>query len=207
MVYFSSALLGYLLGCINVAYLLVVSRGLEMESVGNGNPGASNIALNFGLKWSVVVAVCDIAKAILAGILAKVLFPEAVCVTAVASCAAVMGHMFPFYMRFKGGKGFASFIGMSFVVDWRVALIALTFGVMLAFVLDYIVAATFSVTCLVPAGVMLMNSAAPYGFIMGFIMYVSTAIILFKHRVNVRAIAAGTEPHLSDVWRKPAKKK
>lgn len=202
MYYIVCVILGYLCGCFNVAYLMARRRGVHIHSVGNGNPGASNVALNYGIIASVLVGACDILKALIPGLLVRTLLPDLKYAVVIITCAVVLGHMFPFYMKFKGGKGFASYIGMCFALDWRVAFVILLIAIGVAFMVDYIVAATCVVTIASPFAMYIMS----YDLVASFIMCGVTAIILYKHLPNFGNMVNGTEPYLSSAFKKPAKR-
>ena len=118
------ALLGYLLGCINPAYLIARARGFDIRSRGSGNAGASNAVITMGKAAGVFSAIIDIFKAWLAVCLATRYF-TALSVGGIpvageiAGVACILGHMFPFFMAFRGGKGFACMAGMILYMDWR----------------------------------------------------------------------------------------
>ena len=105
-------LIGYLLGSLNLATLLAKRRGVDIRAGGSGNPGASNTVTLMGWKAGVLVALHDIGKGILAVWLCAKLFPAVPFSGAVAGVACVLGHIFPFYLHFRGGKGFATYLGI-----------------------------------------------------------------------------------------------
>ena len=107
----------YLLGCSNMAYYVGKVNKVDLTKLGSGNLGASNTTALLGWGSGVLVGIHDIGKAALAVFLAQLLLPELPNVGAVAGVACVMGHIFPFYLKFKGGKGLASFIGMSLILN------------------------------------------------------------------------------------------
>ena len=111
MGYLIAAVLGYLLGTSNMALYLSKIKKVDPRSGGSGNLGASNAMILMGWKAGILVGIHDIAKAALCVFLAKYLFPELIHVGAVAGVACVVGHVFPFYLKFRGGKGFASYVG------------------------------------------------------------------------------------------------
>ena len=138
MAYLISAVLGYLLGCSNMAYWLGLIKKVDIRNNGSGNLGASNATVLLGWGAGVIVALHDIGKAVLAVFLARLLFPETEAVGAAAGVAAVMGHIFPFYLKFKGGKGLASFWGLILALNWKVGLAMLLLGVVITVVTDFI---------------------------------------------------------------------
>ena len=184
--------IGYLLGCLNPAWLVSKLHNKDIQKLGNGNPGASNITLSFGLRAGGVVAALDIAKAIAAFFISAALFSGITDIGIMAACAAVIGHMFPFCFKFKGGKGFASFIGLTFCLDSKAAIIILLIAVALAFLTNYIIEATFTFIISVPC-------YAAFGignFIAALGIAAVSAVIFSKHLKNLSKIRAGTEPKL-----------
>lgn len=115
-------LLSYVLGCSNMALYLSKLRGVDMRKGGSGNLGASNAMILMGWKAGIIVAVHDIGKAVVAVVLAKHFCPGLPLIGAAAGVACVLGHMFPFYLRFRGGKGLASYLGMTIALNWKFAL-------------------------------------------------------------------------------------
>ena len=115
-----------------------------------------------------------------------------------AGCGAVIGHTYPVYLRFRGGKGLAAFGGMILALDTRPFLLLLTIGIVVAFVTDYVVAPTLSAVSLVPFMVgFRAQSAAAFGVI----LFIS-GLILYKHRENIVWIREGTEVRLRDFLKK-----
>lgn len=104
--------IGYLLGSLNPAALLGAIKKKNLRQEGTKNLGASNVLLTIGKAAGVLVMLFDILKAFFAAKLAKVLFPQLALACLIAGVAAVIGHVFPFYLKFKGGKGLAAFGGM-----------------------------------------------------------------------------------------------
>ena len=181
MGYILAVVMGYLLGCSNLAYYISRAAKKDIRQSGSGNLGASNATILLGWKAGVAVAVHDAGKALLAVILANIFFSDLEHVGAVAGVAAVLGHIFPFYLRFKGGKGTASFIGMTLALNWKLALAVLAVMVLATIVTDYLVIGTFSAIVAVPA---YMGIFAQNLLIMAIICVASCAIF-WKHRENI----------------------
>ena len=108
MRYVFAVILGYLLGCSSMAYYIGLLKKKDIRTAGSGNLGASNATVLFGWGAGIAVAVHDIGKAFLAVILAKWMFPEVEYAGAAAGVACVLGHIFPFCLKFRGGKGLAA---------------------------------------------------------------------------------------------------
>ena len=189
MSYLVACVMGYLLGCSNMASYIAKAKGVDLAANGSGNPGASNAAILMGWRAGIAVGLHDIAKAFLAGLIAKLLFPGTEGIVEVAGAACVLGHIFPVFLKFKGGKGFASYIGMMLLVNWKFALIVLAAVVIVTVVFDYIVIGTTLTVVSLP--VYLLAAAA--GWVALLAACIATAIIIFKHRANYVRIWKGTE--------------
>lgn len=181
MGYIIPVLLGYLLGSSNMAYYISRYQKKDIRSGGTGNLGASNATILLGWKAGVTVALHDIGKAALAVLLAKLLFAEMEYASAAAGVAAVYGHIFPFYLKFRGGKGLASFWGMTVALNWKLGLIAGIVIILATLITDYIVIGTFSTIALVPSYTGLIT----HNWILALILAVASLVIFYKHRENI----------------------
>ncbi len=181
MGYFIASLLGYLLGCSNLAYYISRAAKRDIRQSGTGNLGASNATVLFGWKAGVAVALHDAGKALLAVILAKLLFPDLENAGAAAGVAAVLGHIYPFYLKFKGGKGTASFVGLTLALNWRLALAVLVILVLATVITDYIVIGTFSVIVTVPTYI----GFFAHNLVLMAIVCIASFAIFWKHRENI----------------------
>lgn len=189
MDYFIMCVIGYLLGCANLALLLAKIKGVDLRSGGSGNPGASNTAILMGWRLGVLVGVHDAGKALLAVLLAGILYPDTEGIKTVAGAACVLGHIFPVFLKFKGGKGFASYIGMVLALNWQFGLLVIVAVLVITVLLDYIVIGTTFTVVSLP--VFLVVTSA--GWIAIAAACVATAVIIYKHRRNYVQIAKGTE--------------
>lgn len=189
MSYLLAALMGYLLGCSNMAYWLGLIKKVDIRGNGSGNLGASNATVLLGWGAGVIVAVHDIGKAVLAVLLAKLLFPGLEAVGAAAGVACVLGHIFPFYLKFKGGKGLASFLGMVAMLNWKVGIAAALLLVAITLVTDFIALGTISVSVASPVGIFLLTG----GIVVPLILCIATVVMIFKHVENVQRILNHTE--------------
>ena len=181
--------LGYLLGCSNMAKYIAAMKKVDLSAGGSGNPGASNAVILMGWGAGVLVAVHDIGKAALAVVLARLLFPDAPLIGAAAGVAAVLGHIYPFWMKFQGGKGFASYLGMTIALHWKFAIAVLLLVVAVTLITDYIVAATTTTIVLVPIGLGILTQS----LILPLILLVASLVIAWKHKDNYVRMYNGTE--------------
>lgn len=179
----------YLLGSSSMSYYIAKLKGVDIQQKGSKNLGASNAMMVFGWKYGILVGIHDIAKSAIAVILAVSLFPELPHIGAVAGVASVLGHIFPFYLKFKGGKGFASYLGMTFALNWKLALVICLIIVLATLITDYIVVGTTLTITIVPIslGIIAQNIFPP------LILLIATIVIIYKHRMNYVRIVKGTE--------------
>ena len=188
MAYVIAALAAYLLGCSNMAVYLAKRKRVDLSG-GSGNPGTSNVTMLMGWKAGIIVGIHDIGKGVIAVILAQIAFPDLPYAGAVAGVACVLGHVFPLFLRFRGGKGFASFLGMTLALNWKLALAILVVVVLVTLITDYIVVGTVTTVVSVPVAMGIMTRS----FVLAMILCVATAVILLKHRENYKRIYHGTE--------------
>ena len=189
MGYILAILWGYLLGCSNMALYLSMWKKVDIRAAGSGNLGASNAVILMGWGAGVLTAVHDIGKSALAVLTARLLFPELEHIGAVAGVASVLGHIFPFYLKFKGGKGFAAYLGMTIALNWKFAIAVLLLVVIVTLITDYIVAATTTTILVVPVYL----GIAARSLVLPLILLVATAVIAYKHRENYVRMYKGTE--------------
>lgn len=189
MKYILAILFGYFFGCSSMSFYLSKWKKVDIRSHGSKNLGASNAMILMGWKAGILVALHDIGKAALAVILAQIIFQNVNNIGAVAGVAAVFGHIFPFYLKFKGGKGFASYMGMTLALNWRFALILIVVVALITLITDYIVIGTFTTIASVPVYMGFANQS----YVLALILLAGTAVILYKHRENIVKLKNGTE--------------
>lgn len=190
--YMICVVLSYFFGCINPAYLLAKKKGKNILTMGSRNPGASNTMLNFGWAAGILVGFCDILKACLAVLICKTLFPALPYVGYVAGICCIIGHMYNVFLRFRGGKGLASLMGMMLILDWRCFLLLGALIIVITVLTRYIAIATCSVAILYPVYLVWVHSD-----IWLLLMMMAIAIpICYKHIENFKRIASGEEAAL-----------
>ncbi len=198
MKYLLCILIGYLIGTINPSYIIAKIRGFDIREKGSKNAGASNALILFGKVLGIGCALFDIAKATLAIWLCGKLFPELTYSFAVTGVSCILGHVFPFYMKFRGGKGLACLGGMILAFDWRVFLIMLACEIVVAIVTNYI--------CFVPLSASMVFPIV-YGIIRhdwwgALILCLVIPVMFFKHKENLKRIKQKTEMPFSFLWNK-----
>ena len=179
----------YLIGCSSMSYYISRINKIDIKGQGSKNYGASNTVALVGWKAGILVGVHDIGKAILAVCVARALFPDVMYAGAIAGVACVLGHIFPFYLQFNGGKGFASFVGMMFALDWKLGIVVGIGIILLALITDYIVSGTMMTITVVPVYLGFAN----HSWMLAMIIAVASFVILYKHRENLVRMYNGTE--------------
>ena len=178
MEYVLILVLAYLLGSSNMAYYLAKLKKVDIRSGGSGNLGTSNATIMLGWGSGIAVGIHDIGKGVAAVLLAELFFPEVAFAGAVAGVSCVLGHIFPFYLKFKGGKGFATYLGMTLALSWKFALVIMALVVLIMLVTDYLALGTFTTITVVP----IFFGIAKHSWIFALILLVATAVIFLKHR-------------------------
>ena len=198
MKYVLCILIGYLIGAINPSYIIGKIRGIDIRQKGSKNAGASNALILFGKVLGIGCALFDIAKATFAIWLCGKLFPELTYSFAVTGVACILGHVFPFYMDFKGGKGLACLGGMILAFDCRVFLIMLAAEIIVAIVTDYICFVPLTASAVFPIVYGIMRQDARGALIIALIF----PLMLYKHKENLKRIKQKTEMPFSFLWNK-----
>jgi len=200
------SLIGYLFGNIQAAYILTkYIKKVDIRSYGHGNAGASNVAESFGMKFGLLVAIIDILKAVLSILLIKQLYAITMetnpTLLYLNGFGVILGHVFPFYMNFKGGKGTASLIGVLLGLDVYLGLAGIFVIVSATILTDRVALGTFCLT--------LFWAILTIYFRLGWIPILVSLlmfILSFKlHLPNYRRIMNNTEGRLSTVLKKKVK--
>ena len=198
MKYVLCILIGYLIGAINPSYIIAKFHGFDIREKGSKNAGASNALILFGKVIGIGCALFDIAKAAFAIWLCGMLFPELAYSFAVTGVACIIGHSFPLYMKFRGGKGLACLGGMILAFDWRVFLIMLAAEIVVAIVTDYICFVPLTASAVFPVVYGIMCCDVGGALIIALIF----PLMLYKHKENLKRIKQKTEMPFSFLWNK-----
>lgn len=197
--------IGYLAGCLQTAYLIgKVIKKTDIRSMGNGNAGASNTTVVFGWKYGILVALVDILKPVFAILLASYLLRNHVdsgslmLLKYICGFCVVLGHNFPFFIGFKGGKGTASLIGMFLAIDIKIGLAGLLAIFCVTILSDYIAIGTIALVLTS----FIMTVLFDYDIFCILITLTLAIMSIYKHIPNLKKIRNGTETGLSKVWKK-----
>ena len=177
---------GYLLGSIPFGLLLTRAAGLgDVRKIGSGNIGATNVLRTGNKGLAAATLLLDALKGTAAVLIAGHFAPE----TAVwAGLGAFLGHLFPIWLGFKGGKGVATYLGVLIGLAWQVALIFAVIWLAMAFLFRYSSLAALTAAVIVPIALYFMS--APQ---IAVLFVVMSIIVFIKHRENISRLLAGTE--------------
>ena len=189
MSYVISAFIGYFFGCSNMALYIAKYKNIDLRASGGRNLGTANSVMVMGWIPGIIVGIHDIGKAALAILIARLLFSQTDGISAVAGTACVLGHMFPVFLKFRGGKGFASYIGMMLMINWQFGLCVLAAVVVATIVTDYLVVGTTITVLSLPVFLLVTNAEG----LAVLAVLVATVVIIAKHMENYVRIAKGTE--------------
>ena len=191
-------LLGYLLGSLSPSFLAGKLRGYDVRESGSGNAGASNTVILVGRFAGLIVALLDILKAACAWWLCAALFHELRLSGILGGVGAILGHMFPLWLRFHGGKGLACLGGVILAYDWRTLLLMLAVAIAIGVVTNYVAVATVSMSVIWPVYYGLRTA-----FWLGAgVLLVPALPIFLRHLVNFRRMRKGEELRLRYLWKK-----
>lgn len=190
-----SILLSYLLGAVPFGLLFAkVFSGVDVRTVGSGNIGATNVLRSSGKKAAILTLLADMLKGFLPPVLAMLAFQnDYLCV--LSGAAAILGHNFPVYLDFKGGKGVATSFGVMLAVSPLIGLISLLAWLIAAYIWRYSSLSALISFALYPLLTFAIYPASePHGLLALFI----AGLIYVRHRENIKRLLAGTEPKIGE---------
>lgn len=194
---FFCILIGYCFGCLSPATMIAKSKGVDLRKEGSGNPGGTNTMLVVGPKYGFAVMIADALKAIAAAKIAKWLFPKLAFAGLIAALGAVIGHVWPFWMGFHGGKGLACFAGMILYFDWPLFLLLLLIGLVLMLIVNFSFIAPMSAAVLFPLFAWLRTKSRK-AFV---ITAAASAIVIRKHWSNIGKALRGEDVRVREYIR------
>jgi glycerol-3-phosphate acyltransferase PlsY len=189
-----AALLGYFVGSLPLGFLIARGRsGIDLRHVGSGNVGAANVYRSAGRGLGVLVLFVDMAKGASSALLARALFsPSQDHAEALAGLAAIVGHIYPVWLRFVGGKGVAVAFGVFSILAPLATAIAAAVFVIATSVTRYVSLGSVLATVTLP--VVEWTRGAPEAVVVA--VSSAAALILFRHRGNIARLVRGTERRL-----------
>lgn len=183
---------GYLLGSIPFGLLLTRMAGLgDIRDIGSGNIGATNVLRTGNKLVAAATLILDAGKAIAAVLIVRAFIPDPPLAYSLAGVAAFMGHIFPVWLGFKGGKGVATYIGVLLAINWVIGFIFCGIWLMIAVTIRISSVSALSAAVAMPFFAFILSG--PHLAIGTLFM---SAMLFFTHRENIKQVIAGTEPKI-----------
>ncbi|MCD6355911.1 MAG: glycerol-3-phosphate 1-O-acyltransferase PlsY [Anaerolineaceae bacterium] len=195
----STIFIGYAFGCIQTAYFLSKIVGkMDIREHGSGNAGASNITAIMGWKYGFIVGFVDILKGAFAVLVVLWIYPGSADLAYLSGLMAIIGHIFPFYMKFRGGKGVATLVGMMFGVNWKLGILFALLVAVPALLSDYIVSGSLTTFIALP----IVTYVSGYPIALTFLSVCLTMLCFYLHRANIQRIINKEELKISAVLKR-----
>ena len=196
MVQFICVLLGYCIGCIQSTYFLGRFAGhVDLREHGSGNLGTTNALRVLGKKAGAVTFVCDILKSVIGFLVCSMLFPKIELAGLYGCVGVILGHDFPFYLKFKGGKGIACMIGLVLclsTVTWYLPAFAFGIGIVCIGATRYVSLGSMAFAVMIP--IVLYKANFP---LEGVVVTACLSVLaLYQHRANITRLLSGNENKL-----------
>ena len=169
--------------------------------MGSGNAGASNVTSELGWKYGILTGVLDVLKAFIPTYLVVFIFPntyQEINMMALAGTGAILGHIYPFFLDFRGGKGVACYIGMLLAINWQIGVAVIIGLILITIITDYISVGSISLYIIIP--ILAYSSGANPMVIRCAVVLLIVGMI--KHWVNIQRMINGTETGLRSVLKK-----
>ena len=205
--YIIMAIIAYLIGSVN--FSVIISKkmaGFDVREKGSGNAGSTNVLRTVGKKAAALTLVCDILKGVVSILIALLIgtiagdSANSAIVVEVAALAVVIGHTFPIFFEFKGGKGVATSLGVILLVNWKIGLICLVFALALMAITRMVSLGSISAAVLFAVLTIFVRDSYIGGieFDFSFIIFgiLLAALVIYNHRSNLKRILNGTENKL-----------
>lgn len=203
VIYLMVAIIAYAIG--SISFSVIISKkmaGFDVREKGSGNAGTTNMLRNVGKRAAALTLLCDVLKGVLAigiAIIVGKVNPELnpAILVQVAAIGVVVGHTFPIFFGFKGGKGVATSLGVLLLINWKIGLICLVFGVILIALTQMVSLGSIAGAILFPVLTMFINECyiVPGNYIIFSIII--GVFIAYNHRANIKRLLNGTENKIS----------
>ncbi|MBR3614068.1 MAG: glycerol-3-phosphate 1-O-acyltransferase PlsY [Clostridia bacterium] len=206
--YIVMAVIAYLIGSVN--FSVIISKkmaGFDVREKGSGNAGSTNVLRTVGKKAAIITLICDILKGVVSVLIALLVgwitgeSANSAIVVEIAALAVVIGHTFPIFFGFRGGKGVATSLGVILIVNWKIGLICLVFALALMALTRMVSLGSISAAVLFAVLTIFIRDSYIGGidFDFSFIIFgiLLAALVIFNHRSNLKRIINGTENKLN----------
>lgn len=192
-----AAVVGYLLGSLNSSLLVGKAYGVDIRKHGSGNAGTTNALRTLGKKAAAFVLLGDALKGVLAYLVGYLICSRAeglgVLGGMLSGTAAVIGHIWPLYFGFKGGKGVLTSLAVLIMIDWPIAVSLLALFIIIVIISKYVSLGSVIAAAIFPLMAVLLGRSTETVIFSGII----ALMIIIKHHANIKRILAGTESKLS----------
>ena len=203
--YIIVGIVAYLIGSISFSVIFSKKMaGFDVREKGSGNAGATNMLRSVGKKAAVLTLLCDALKGVVAIIFAIIVGAIAkesdkALLVQIAGILVVVGHTYPVFFGFKGGKGVATALGVLLMTNWKIGLICLVFALVLMALTKIVSVGSVVAAVLFPVLVLFMHTNYTISEGSSYLIYsiILAVIVLFNHRSNIKRILSGTENKLS----------
>lgn len=190
----------YLIGSINSSILISKAvMGKDIRESGSGNAGATNMLRTMGKKYAIITLVIDILKGVVSLLLAKfaINFGAYEVSMYVAGVAAVVGHNFPVFFGFKGGKGVATSLGVILLLDWKIGLITLVIALAIMAISKYVsLGSVMAALVFVIIQIVVMIATDSFDITRLVCVVILGGLLIIRHRANIKRLLDGTENKL-----------
>ena len=184
------ALISYLIGCFPSAYFLgKMYKNIDIRNYGSGNSGSTNALRVMGTKFGILTLILDVVKGVLAVLIGRALLGSEGGL--IASVAVVLGHNFPIFLKFKGGKGVATSIGVLMLLTWQTALVVVLIGVITILLTRYVSLGSILGAIAAPITVVLAMDTMDKPLFITVVILASLLII--RHKDNIKRLCKGEE--------------
>ena len=191
-------IMGYLIGSCNFA--IIYSKLFKKDDIrkhGSGNAGATNVLRTYGKGPAAAVFLLDLLKGVVAVVLAKLFYPNTDICACIAAFGAILGHNFPCYHGFVGGKGVATSFAVLLVLDWRIALIALGVFLIVVLITRYVSVGSISASVAAPAAAIVFKCVNDSASLALCVFTVCVGILcILRHKENIVRLRQGKENKL-----------
>lgn len=185
--------IGYVLGCIQTSYIIGRIKGIDLRNYGSGNLGATNALRVMGKKLGLITFACDILKAVAAFMIAKYALSQGDLGGLYAGFGVVVGHNWPFYLKFRGGKGIAVTFGLMLCIEPWISLIVLIIAIAVIALTKYVSLGSILAMLSMALIAVVKYYSEPE---MMILLLLISLIAIVKHRSNIKRLLAGTENKL-----------
>lgn len=188
-----SIIISYLLGSISFSYFIAkIWMGIDIRNYGSGNAGATNVLRVLGTKPAIIALLGDALKGIIAVYLGKLTGDESIML--LCGLAVVIGHNWPIFLKFKGGKGIATSLGVILTISPLSSLILIIIGVLIIYITRYVSLGSITSAIILPFIFYMLHKS---GYYLVFAL-VLTFLALFRHRSNIQRLLSGKESKLGE---------